>query len=71
MDENGVMIEEGSSTPEADFLFFGFVVGLEEDLGYFSLAELEAARGSLGLPLERDLSFKSCPLSKVMRGEIR
>jgi hypothetical protein len=60
-----------SSTPEADFLFFGLVVGQERELGYFSLSELETVRGPLGLPIERDLSFKPCPLSRVMRREIR
>jgi hypothetical protein len=29
----------------------------EPELGYVSLHELAAARGSLGLPLERDLYF--------------
>lgn len=38
--------------------FFGFVsLGDSNyaELGYFSLAELEAVRGVLGLPVERDL----------------
>ena len=35
-------------------LFFGYVVGHVPELGYFSLQELEAARGPLGLPFERD-----------------
>ena len=38
-------------------LFFGYVVGLSPELGYFSLDDLEAARGPLGLPVERDLWF--------------
>jgi hypothetical protein len=45
-------------------LCFGMVHGLEKELGYFTLDELEAARGPLGLPIERDLSFEPCPLSK-------
>ena len=43
-------------------MFFGLVIGLEAELGYFSLDELEAARGPLGLAIERDLHFTSAPL---------
>jgi hypothetical protein len=46
-------------------LFFGLVDGFEEELGYFSLAELE----SLGWRIERDLYFKPTPLSGVRHGE--
>ena len=46
---------------------FGLVQGLEEELGYFSLDELESIRGPLGLPIERDQWFKPVPLSKVRR----
>jgi len=49
-------------------LFFGLVVGFEAELGYFSLDELEEARGGLGLPIERDLSFKPKPLSECKKG---
>lgn len=45
---------------------FGFVVGFEPELGYFSLAELREARGSLGLPIERDLHYKPEPLAIVV-----
>lgn len=38
--------------------FFGFVSGHERELGYFSLAELRAARGPMGLPIERDLHYR-------------
>ena len=48
-------------------LFFGLVQGFEEELGSFSLAELESARGPLGLPIERDLYFKPQPLSELRR----
>ena len=43
-------------------VFFGLVIGLEQELGYFSLDDLEAARGPLGLPIERDLHFTPAPL---------
>ncbi len=48
-----------------DQLFFGWVVGLEQELGYFSLPELLEARGPMGLRIERDLSFSPKPLSQV------
>jgi hypothetical protein len=48
-------------------LFFGLVDGFEMELGYFSLTELEAARGPLGLPIERDRYFDPTPLSAIKR----
>lgn len=44
---------------------FGFVQGLEDEFGYFSLDELSSIRGSLGLKVERDLLFQPTPLSKI------
>lgn len=46
---------------------FGFVVGLEQELGYFSLDELEEIRGPNGLQIERDLYFQPCPLSRCQQ----
>ncbi|MDD2357797.1 MAG: DUF2958 domain-containing protein [Thiovulaceae bacterium] len=48
---------------------FGYVQGLESELGYFSLEELESIRGSLGVAVERDLSFKPTSLSKIKEDE--
>lgn len=45
--------------------FFGFVDGDFPELGYFSLSELRKNRGTLGLPIERDLYFEPCRLSKL------
>ena len=42
---------------ENDFLFFGYVVGLDSEFGYFLLSELESVRSPLGLEVERDLAF--------------
>jgi hypothetical protein len=50
-----------------DFIFFGLVCGLEVDLGYFSLSELERLRGKFGLPVERDLHFQPIRLSEVKK----
>lgn len=44
---------------------FGYVQGLESELGYFSLKELESVRGSLGLFVEVDSSFRATPLSTI------
>ena len=46
-------------------VFFGYVAGLECELGYFSLDELEGVRNKMGLGVERDTGFKPKPLSKV------
>jgi hypothetical protein len=40
-----------------DFLFFGYVIGLESEFGYFVLSELEEVRTRLGTQVERDLNF--------------
>jgi Protein of unknown function (DUF2958) len=45
--------------------FFGLVSGLDEELGYFSLSELQAYRGASGLGIERDLHFQPTPLSQL------
>ena len=47
-------------------LFFGWVVGLEKELGYFSLSEMESIRGPGGIGIERDMYFVPKPLSQVM-----
>ena len=49
-------------------LCFGYVMGLENELGYFNLSEIEAIKGSLGLPVERDTSFTPTLLSVVKGG---
>jgi Protein of unknown function (DUF2958) len=46
-------------------VFFGLVIGFEQELGYFSLSELQATRGPLALPIERDLHFQPTRLSVV------
>ena len=49
-------------------LFFGLVHGMAKEMGYFSLAELESARGPMGLPIERDRYFKPTKLSDLEGG---
>ena len=53
------------SGTEIDYKFFGLVFGLEKELGYVLLSELEEARGPLGLPIERDLYFKPKTLEEI------
>ena len=48
-------------------LFFGMVDGLEQELGYFSLVELEELRGPLGLHIERDTQFQPTHLDVVKK----
>lgn len=42
---------------------FGLVDGLERELGYFNLKELEAVKGPFGLKIERDRWFDAKPLA--------
>ena len=44
---------------------FGFVDGLEQELGYFTIKELENLRGQFGLKVELDSSFTPTQLSKI------
>ena len=43
---------------------FGYVVGLDSELGYFSLEEIKALKGTFGR-VERDISFKPTLLSII------
>jgi hypothetical protein len=45
--------------------FFGLVNGLELEMGYFSLDELESVTGQFGLSVERDLYFTPEPVSQI------
>jgi hypothetical protein len=45
--------------------FFGLVEGFEKELGYFSLAELQAVRGPMGLSVERDIHWKPRSLEDI------
>ncbi len=45
-------------------IFFGLVDGLEQEFGYFSLAELKSIT-SHGMPIERDVWWTPTPLSEV------
>ena len=49
-------------------LFFGYVIGHDSELGYFSLEEMESIEVK-GLKIERDLYWKECTLEDVMSGK--
>ena len=51
---------------DGEDLFFGLVDGLEIELGYFSLSEMQSVCGPLGLPIERDLHFNPKTLKALM-----
>lgn len=66
-------------TPDANFTWYiieasidddtlyTYVQGIENELGYSSLSEVESIRGSLNLPVEIDTSFKPTPLSIIKK----
>jgi hypothetical protein len=56
---------EGSEQ-DGVFLFFGCVIGSDEEWGYFQLEELESVTGPAGLKIERDLNFQPRPFSEVI-----
>ena len=58
-------VTEGSQQDD-DYLFFGFVVGLEREFGYFLLSELESVRTPFGLAVERDIAFHEGKLTDVV-----
>jgi len=51
---------------DGEDLFFGLVSGLEVELGYFSLSELQSVKGPWGLPIERDLYYKPKTLKELI-----
>jgi hypothetical protein len=66
VDKNGYY---DTDKEKVDFMFFGLVIGIVPEFGYFSLNELETAKQGLqgirALPIERDIWFKPCRLSEI------
>ena len=50
---------------DGDNTFFGLVDGLEKELGYFSLSELQTIRGPGGLKIERDRYWQPKTLAEI------
>ena len=48
---------------------YGYVQGLESELGYFTLEELEEIHGPLGLAIEIDMGFNPTLFSVVKQEE--
>lgn len=57
-------VTEGEAEGD-DFMFFGYVVGLEPEWGYFTLKQLEEINVR-GLTVERDLYFKQENFSRCL-----
>jgi len=49
---------------------YGYVQGMDSELGYFTLEELEEIHGPLGLAIERDMSFIPSFFSVVKQQEL-
>lgn len=59
---------EGEQQEDGDWRFFGYVVGNGGgELGYFTLNQLAAVQGPVGLKIERDRHFGKKTLAEVMR----
>lgn len=56
-------VTEGDERENGDFLFFGYVIGVEREWGYFGLRELEEVEVS-GFRIERDIFFAPTHFSK-------
>ena len=68
VDEDGYF---DTDKEKVDYVFFGYVVGFEPELGYFSLNELQTAkeglRGIQAMPIERDVHFRPQRLSEIKK----
>ena len=49
---------EGEEQEDGDYMFFGMVHGQSNEMGYFTLSELQSANGPFGLKIERDRSIE-------------
>ncbi|HYU74204.1 MAG TPA: DUF2958 domain-containing protein [Ktedonobacteraceae bacterium] len=56
---------------DSEDVVFGWVVGGDEELGYFLLSDLEKTIGPARLQMERDLHFKPTPLSVIRQQTTR
>ncbi len=66
----GAMTWYATAYDPATKMFFGYVSifgDWNDEWGNFSLEELESFKGALGLGIERDLYWKECKSSKVIR----
>jgi hypothetical protein len=59
-------VMECEKQENGDYLMFGYVVGVESELGYFSLQEIEKLNQEFPR-IERDLYFKPIPLEDIKK----
>lgn len=59
-------VTEAEKQPDGDYLFFGYVEGIESELGYFTLSQLMAVRTRFGARVERDMYFTTKTLKEVI-----
>lgn len=52
-------VTEAEKQANCDYMFFGYVEGLDSELGYFTLSQLQNVRGRFGLRVERDMYFNN------------
>ena len=57
-------VTEAEKCLNGDYEFFGFVVGLYHEWGYFMLSDLESINVN-GLRVERDLNFKPTRIGEL------
>ena len=57
-------VTEGEQSGD-DFIFFGYVIGLEAELGYFTLSELKGV-DICGIKVERVENFEAAPLKDCL-----
>ncbi len=50
-------VTEANEIGGGDWEFFGYVDGIEGELGYFTLSQLKSLRTRFGLGVERDMYF--------------
>lgn len=48
---------EAEKQPNGDYVFFGYVDGIDSEYGYFTLSDLTKIRGRWGIKVERDMYF--------------
>ena len=51
---------------DGEDVFYGYVQGLEDEFGYFTLSELESVEGPFGLKIERDIMFEPTKLKEIV-----
>lgn len=66
-DSNWTWLVTEGSAEDGDFLFFGYLIGLEGEWGYFVLSEMESVRGPLGLAIRTGPVLSARPVQQGHR----